>query len=392
MTRPRILFLLNHDAAHQAAHVVGIAAALARIGEVEVVVACGTPAIQATAQALVPPEILDAIEWVALDLPPWADRLIAPLNSVAPVKRLARLDRHLSLFAGVDILVSPERTCLRIKRKLGSSAPKFVFVPHGAGDRSVTYHPEMRQFDLMLVSGQKVVDEMAAQGIMHPAFCRIIGYPKFDTIDISRRPRFFADENPVFLYNPHFDPHLSSWYDQGAAVMDLFVRRYPDYNLIVAPHVMLFKKKIHYSLEYHRLRIRPEIEKRFIEAPNIIIDTGSPRLFDMSYTLAADAYIGDVSSQIYEFLSHRGACFFLDTEPLRAEPSASPRYLSWGAGEVYRNVTALAARLPLWREIAMRDAEEQDRILAYTIDRKPNCTAPERGAQALISYTTELKR
>lgn len=387
MTAPRILFLFNHDAAHQAAHIAGLADAVARRGDAEVIVAYGTAAIRRVIEALLPPGAAERMQWVPLDLPRLLDAALAPLNRVAPVRRLARLDRHRALFAGVDIVVSPERTCLRIKRALGRRAPRFVFVPHGAGDRSVTYHPEMAQFDLMLVSGQKVVDEMAAHGIMPPEHCRIIGYPKFDTVDLSQRPRFFANDNPVFLYNPHFDPYLSSWYGMGHDVIALFAER-PDLNLIVAPHVMLFRKRLHYSLEYRTMRLRPDIPADL--PANILVDTDSERLFDMSYTRAADAYIGDVSSQVYEFLAHRGACFFLDPRG-QARPGGVLPYQFWENGDVCGSANALADFLPHWRARADHYRAVQDRLFAYTMDYDPARPASERGADALLAYAAESR-
>ncbi|MDX8356182.1 hypothetical protein [Sphingopyxis terrae] len=387
MSAPRILFLFNHDAAHQAAHIAGLAAAVARRGVAEVIIAYGTPTIRAVVEGLLSPGEAAKMQWAPLDLTPVLDTALAPLNRVAPVRRLARLDRHRALFASVDIIVSPERTCLRVKRALGERAPRFVFVPHGAGDRSVTYHPEMAQFDLMLVSGQKVVDEMGAHGIMPPERCRIIGYPKFDTVDMTERPRFFDNGNPVFLYNPHFDPYLSSWYDMGHAVIALFAA-HPGLNLIVAPHVMLFRKKLHYSLEYRTMRRRPEIPAGL--PANIRVDTASERLFDMSYTRAADVYIGDVSSQVYEFLAHRDACFFLDPRGQARDVEAMP-YQFWENGDVCGSIGALAALLPDWRTRADRYRPVQDRLFAYTMDYDPARPAVERGADALLAYAADMR-
>ena len=49
-----------------------------------------------------------------------------------------------------------------------------------------------------------------------------------------------------------------------------------------------------------------------LEADNILVDVDGPRLFDMSYLLAADAYVGDASSQVYEFLVRPRPVFILD--------------------------------------------------------------------------------
>ncbi len=97
----------------------------------------------------------------------------------------------------------------------------------------------------------------------------------------------------------------------GRAVMEQFVVS-SRYNLIFAPHIMLFHRPFVVTID--RLRIdRPgKIDPRWLAAPNIHIDTCSPALTDMTYTRAADVYLGDVSSQVYEFLSESRPCVFLN--------------------------------------------------------------------------------
>lgn len=384
----RIFFLFNHDAAHQVAHIAGIADALAcAVADSkshDVILACGTPAIAAQLRALLSDKAAQSARWVDLDVPRWARPILSALNHVAPVLRLARLWANKALFAEADVVVSPERTCLHVKKWLGARAPHFVFVPHGAGDRNVTYHPDMAHFDHMLVSGPKVRDEMLRHALARPGHIDIIGYPKFDSINLAARPRFFDNDKPVVLYNPHFDPCLSSWYDMGPQLLAWFAAQQGKWNLIVAPHVMLFRKRWHYSLEYRRLRSRPDIDPHYRSLPFMRIDTDSPHLFDMSYTRAADIYIGDVSSQVYEFLAHRGACYFLDTG--KAETPLE----FWQNGRCYTKLHQLTEQLVHWRADAAHYRATQDRLFAYTIDHDPQQRASQRGAQALLAYVARL--
>jgi hypothetical protein len=384
---PRILFLFNHDAGHQAAHVASILAATALAGTAHVIAAYATSGQRAVTERLIGAKASRAIEWRSIALPRALDALLAPLARVAPVRRLVRLDRALDLIASADIVVSPERTCLRAKRKLGRRAPTFVFVPHGAGDRGVTYHPALAGFDHMLVSGQKVVDEMIAHQLSTADRCHIIGYPKFDTIDPSTGTRWFDNDRPTIVYNPHFDPVLSSWYDHGPELLRWFARGDCPFNLVFAPHVMLFAKRFHISPEYRRGRRRPGIPTEAIEAGNILIDTGSERLFDMSYTRAADIYVGDVSSQVYEFLSHRGACYFIDA---RKGAARAERYQFWDNGRVVRSIGELTAALPDWRADAAAFAAVQERLFAYTFSIDLQRSAGRRGADALSHIAASL--
>ncbi|ANU08124.1 hypothetical protein [Paraurantiacibacter namhicola] len=387
---PRIMFLYNHDAAHQAAHIAGIMRALAlRHPQVEVYAGVAGPAIEAEIRRIAGGDAAARIHWQDLSLSPALDTLLSLPNRLLPAKRLARLRTNEGLFAQMSLIVSTERTCLRVRRRLrakfGDKAPRFAYVPHGSGDRNVAYHPELAQFDLKLVSGQKLVDEMVARGIATPDQCRLIGYPKFDTIDTSAKPQLFDNDRPVFVYNPHFDPKLSSWYDHGPALLEWFAGQQDRFNLVFAPHVMLFRKALHVSPEYRLARRRPDVPQAALDAPNVLVDTDSERLFDMTYTLGADAYIGDMSSQVYEFLVRRRPCFFIDTHAADLPGEAANRAF-WGNGPVVQSVPELTAMIPQWQDIGEAYRDTQDRLFSYTIDDRPGETSVDRAADALAGW------
>src|SRR3546814_14679599 len=71
---------------------------------------------------------------------------------------------------------------------------------------------------------------------------------------------------------------------------------------------------------------------RYAAAPNIHIDLGSAALTDMSYTNGADIYLGDVSSQIYEFLKSPRPCLFLNSHGI--DPDRDPNFAHWQSGPV----------------------------------------------------------
>src|SRR3546814_16391226 len=88
------------------------------------------------------------------------------------------------------------------------------------------------------------------------------------------------------------------------AVLDLFANS-NRYNLIFAPHVRLFDP--------------PAAEcyaqfERYRKLPHMHIDLGSERSIDMSYTGSADLYLGDVSSQVAEYLYRPRPCVFLNAQ------------------------------------------------------------------------------
>jgi hypothetical protein len=385
--KKNILFLFNHDAAHQVAHSVGITAALADNyrNDANTIIAYGSNAIRAEIEKHLSAPQINALTWLDLSLPAWANLVVTPFNRLFPARRLARLIAGASRLRQCDMIVSTERTCLMLKRRWkGLNCPQFTYIPHGSGDRNVAVHPALKDFDLCMVSGQKVVGQLVTAGVATPEKCRVIGYTKFDILRGRKPEKFFDNDKPVFLYNPHFDPHLSSWYDHGPALLQYFAA-HPEYNLIFAPHVMLFFKKLHVSAEYKISRTRPEIPSEILDAPNIRIDTDSPRLFDMSYTLSADAYIGDISSQIYEFLYQPRPVFIIDTHS-QESGSDELAYEFWKNGPVVRDLNSLFEVLPRWREIGVQYQPEQVRLMNQTADRSDPRPASARGAEALINW------
>ncbi|QPD00124.1 hypothetical protein [Qipengyuania soli] len=379
----RAVFLFNHDAAHQVAHLAPVAGAMARLHpEVETVVAYASDAIRARVEELLRPGDAERIVWQELSLPPVARAVSSLLDKIAPVTRLARLRVHQPLFAASDAVISTERTCLRVKKRLHPrTAPLFIRVPHGTGDRSVTFHPDHRKFDLSLVAGPKMKEQLVANGV-DAAKIQVTGYSKFEGVDIDARPDFFGNGRPTFVYNPHFDPHLSSWYDAGPDLLRWFASDQGQaYNLVFAPHVMLFRKSMHISPEYKVGRMRPEIPEEDLAASNVLVDVDGPRLFDMSYMLGADGYIGDASSQLYEFLVRPRPVFLLD--PNGALGSQGEETLPFlRTGERVESISALAAALADWEESGRKYRPEQEQLIAHTFALS-DTPASERAANAI---------
>ena len=72
--------------------------------------------------------------------------------------------------------------------------------------------------------------------------------------------------------------------------------------------------------------------ERLAQDNAIIVDLGSRRSIDMTYTLDADLYIGDVSSQVYEYLVRPRPCLFVNAHSVDWERNED--YAMWRLGEV----------------------------------------------------------
>ena len=75
-----------------------------------------------------------------------------------------------------------------------------------------------------------------------------------------------------------------------------------------------------------------DVWRRRAVAGRVIVDLDSERLNDMSYTSVADIYLGDVSSQVYEFLTVAKPCIFIDAHG--APWKDNPNYAMWQFGPV----------------------------------------------------------
>lgn len=253
---------------------------------------------------------------------PLLRRLARKVFHIRKEMKLIRLLLNLPRLIRFHAIVVPERTTTLLKR-LGSRV-KLIYLPHGGGDRAVAFEPRIRFFDYVILPGQKNADRMIAEGVRTPRNCAVSGWIKLAAVPRlgARQRKFFDNDRPTVLYNPHFRPNLSSWPEWGRRIVDAFAAQ-DQYNLILAPHIRLFKQA---SAE-----ARAELEALSVPG-KILVDAGSMRSCDMSYILASDMYMGEVSSQVYEFLSTPRPCIFLNCH--HVDWQEDYHYAAWHLGEV----------------------------------------------------------
>ena len=379
----RIGFLFNHDELHQIAHTAPIISALQRQApraRVEVITSSDRQA-DAVRQFLDP--ALPTPAFWSIRPNRWSRLAEKMLGQMVPLNRLSSLKRSTELFRHFDALVVPETTTTFLKKNGKMARPKLIFFPHGAGDRSIGFSSEIRQFDFVLLPGEKTRDRMLDAGVIRPDNHRIVGYPKFDAFAARPPVRLFDNDKPVVLYNPHFDPLLSSWFRFGEQILDYFAGQ-TDYNLIFAPHVMLFQRKLLASVEHRMLRFRQQVGPRFAALDHIHIDTGSSRSVDMTYTNAADIYLGDVSSQIYEFIQKPRPAIFLNSHSAQWQGNAN--YEHWNFGPVLDDVSGLGAALDTVSPLSESYSDAQTRAFAYSFDVDDQHPPAQRAAAAIADF------
>ena len=288
-------------------------------------------------------------------------RLRDGLFDLPPRKRVQR--RYRWLFRRYPALVTTESTSARLR-----DDPKFhsllIRIRHGVGDAATRLDDSrLDKFDLSLVGGDKDRRRLIAAGLATEENCIVAGYAKFELAQPA--PRLFGNDRPIALYNPHCRPDLSSWFLAGEALVRE-MERMTDRNFVVAPHVKTVGG--------------PEF---LSTTPNILVDRGSIRSIDMSYTQAASLYIGDASSQVYEFLRRPRPCIFVNSDGVDWQSDA--HHAHWHLGQVIDRPDQLAAALGQAAAMQPRFEALQRAAIARSLDPSP-ISASERQARAILDF------
>jgi hypothetical protein len=280
-----------------------------------------------------------------------------------PPHRLSALLLNARTIGRYKTLVTTETTSSFLRRIPGFPS-KMIHLKHGAGDRDGGYNPKHAGFDLTLVNGPKDKQRLIERGLGTHDHIEVVGYGKFELVREPSEP-LFAHPGPIALYNPHFDKKVGTWARHGAEVVKA-MEGIADWNFVVAPHVKTRNgRKIH------------------SDAPNILIDRGSIRSIDMTYTQAADVYIGDASSQVYEFIRSPRPCIFLNLDGI--DWRSNPAYSHWHLGQVIESMDELPAALARARELQPSFEKAQRAMSAASIDHA-EVPASERQAKAILAF------
>lgn len=273
-----------------------------------------------------------------------------------------------------DLIVTLERTSTLLKR-LPGHCPPIAHIPHGAGDGAKGYDSRIRYFDHVLVAGEKDRKRMIEFGLVKPDRIAATGYLKLSGLQRIRgaqRPKLFDNDRPTVLYNAHWNVKLNSWAGFSESVIGQLAasRRF---NLIVAPHVRLFEKA--------SSQVRARLEA--LSDPDwLLVDTGSDRSIDMTYTLAADIYLGDISSQVYEFCTHPRPCIFINAPGV--EWRNDPHYSMWHLGTVIRDIAELMPAIDAACANPDQKRTQQIEAVRYSLG-DPDNDAAERAASELLA-------
>lgn len=314
----RSLNVLAIGGSHHLAHFLPVACEIHRRCATKVTIFAPDAADVAAIRKLAGQLDLPVPEVVEMKLPALLLRMLPP-----KAHKLARILFGARRLRDCDAMLTAERTSTILKRIPGK-CPAMIHIPHGAGDGAAGFESRFALFDQVLVAGQKDKDRLVGTGRVPADRCDVSGSIKVSgmlRLEQDRAP-LFDNDRPVVLYNPHFKTRLGSFHLLAKRLVDAIVED-GRYNLVVAPHIRLAQ---HWDEGQRAGWDALAVPGR------VIVDLGSERSVDMTYTLGADLYLGDVSSQVYEFLVKPRPCLFVNTHAVDYEADES--YAMWQFGDV----------------------------------------------------------
>lgn len=218
-----------------------------------------------------------------------------------------------------------------LRKYLGTKTPKLIFAGHGVANRAYSYLNKIKAFDYLLLVGEREHKERLQRDQLTHNNHQVTGYLKYEICKSLKSDDSFKESKPTILYNPHWHKDYSSFYQYGFQILDFFENQ-DEYNLIFAPHQLLTVRN---------KNLITKLEK-YTKSKTIHMDLNSFRLSDMSYTKAADLYLGDSSSQALEFMLHRRRpCIFLRSN--FNKHNISEQLHSWEGGMVLDSFTNIKA-------------------------------------------------
>lgn len=253
--------------------------------------------------------------------------------------------------------------------------PPIFKLAHGLPGRSRSYKKDLKDFDYQFLFGPFHLEEFKKRNLLAKDY-KMIGFPKLEAINSKQKKNFFNNKKNTVIYAPHFNKEYSSWYSLGRKILEYFYHQV-DYNLIFAPHIQLFNSRKGISPE--------EIDQKFFNCSHMHIDLGSQNSVDMTYMNSANIYLGDVSSQVYEFIIQPRPCIFINVNNISWQENIDFRF--WKCGDVVENITELKKALNVQqKKFQAHYIKIQEKINTENFYSEPNSTASERAANAIIEF------
>ena len=223
--------------------------------------------------------------------------------------------------------------------KLKDYGVKFVQIFHGTSDKSYNTNREILKYDLVCLSGAKMLKDLEDKGLNKNKNCIITGNPKVDAIfnNIYDRNKEIKKLNldPTkknVLYAPTWMDGMgnSSFRKFGIKLSDYFPN---EYQLTI---------KLHPNIYLYKMNLVNKLKEKIKGKKNILLLENKKEIYDIVPIMAAsDILITDISGVSHEFIAFLRPMIFLNNRSIIRFLYGKKRTRIWKAGDVVTDIKTL---------------------------------------------------
>ena len=265
-------------------------------------------------------------------------------------------------------------------KELKELGVKFVQVFHGTSDKTYNLNSEIIYYDLVCLSGKKMLEDVQRKGLNRKKNCVITGNPKMDMVfrkihdrETEMKKLGLDPQLKNVLYAPTWMDGMgnSSFRKFGIKLPDYFPEEY-QLTIKLHPNIHLYQKKL-----VERLRMKIQGKK------NMLLIERNRELYDIVPVLAAsDLLITDVSGVSHEYIGFLRPMIFLNNRSILRFFYGKDRKRIWQAGDVLTKLNDLPETIRKNIEYPERYREVQKRMLEDIYTYTDGC-AVERIIEAV---------
>jgi len=239
---------------------------------------------------------------------------------------------------GVKVLILQDFHYKKFE-KLRKNGVKFVQIFHGTSDKSYNLNREIINYDLVCLSGQKMMDDMEQKGLNKNKNCIITGNLKADLIfnniynrDHELKKLGLDPSIKNILYAP-------TWMDgMGNSSFKMFGMHLPEYF----PEELQLTIKLHPNLYLYQANLVQKLKDKIKGNKKILLLEGNKKIYNIvPFLAAADALLTDVSGVSHEYIAFLRPMIFLNNRSIIRFFYGKKRTRIWEAGDVVTRLKTL---------------------------------------------------
>ena len=243
---------------------------------------------------------------------------------------------------------------------------KFVQVFHGTSDKTYNVNREIIHYDLVCLSGSKMLKDTERRGLNKRKNCIITGNLKADMIfnkrydrDLEIKKLGFDPKKKNILYAP-------TWIDgMGNSSFKKFGLNLPEYF----PEEYQLTIKLHPNIYHYNTDLVRHLRNKVKERGHIHLLEEKRKIYDIVPVMAAaDALMTDVSGVSHEYIAFLRPMIFLDNQNILRFFYGKERKRIWATGDKVKRIKELPKIVRQNIENPLRYREIQERFLKEIYD------------------------